>query len=121
MDFVKEQIQIAIAKLRVNVKSLAAEAKIIRHECRQRRNPAVVSELHFHRVGVVRCEARAAQLALAAFRSRQYRSIEGRTKTPPDWGRVEEKIKRAAWHPKVREVALQWVENSKRIASNAAV
>lgn len=72
----------AIHKLRVNVKSLAAEAKIIRQECR-RCGILYEYELTRHRTGRLREEARVAQLAIAFARGRTYRSAEKHTKDPP--------------------------------------
>jgi hypothetical protein len=65
----------AIHKLRVNLKSLTAEARIIRHETR-RAGPAYRDELALHRRGRLREEARYTHLALALLRGRRYRQVE---------------------------------------------
>ncbi len=65
----------AIHALRVNVKSLAAEAKLIRHEER-RAGYQYQTVLALHRRGRVREEARYAQLALAYIRGKKYRDVE---------------------------------------------
>src|SRR5688500_5552827 len=65
----------AIHRLRVNVKSLAAEARIIRQEER-RAGPAYRYEMSAHRRGRLREEARYAQLALAFVRGKPYKSAE---------------------------------------------
>lgn len=65
----------AIHRLRVNVKSLAAEAKLIRHEER-RAGYQYQTELALHRRGRLRMEARYSQLALAFLRGRPYASVE---------------------------------------------
>lgn len=80
--------------LKVKIKSLAAEARIIRMEERrvngrrrwvyEHQGPAKRIEelnrefdgLHYHRVMDVRRESRAAQLAYAFIRGRDYKSIE---------------------------------------------
>ena len=71
----------AIHKLRVNIKSLAAEAKIIRQEAR-RAGPGYREELTSHRRDHLRVESRVAHLALAFARSRAYKSVESGL-TPP--------------------------------------
>jgi len=81
----------AIATLRVNVKSLAAEAKFIRKELARSRKE-IHSCLTTHRKIYVREEARVAQLALAAVRGKPYGVTEWNAKTEPDWGRVWRKV-----------------------------
>jgi hypothetical protein len=81
----------AIATLRVNVKSLAAEAKFIRKELTRSRKE-IHSYLTTHRKVYVRQEARITQLALAAVRGRPYGVTELNAKTEPDWGRVWKKV-----------------------------
>jgi len=70
-----DPVVLTIHRLRVNVKSLAAESRIIRQEER-RCGPLYRSDLHGHRVGRLREESRLAQLALAFVRRRPYRSVE---------------------------------------------
>ena len=53
--------------LRVKLKSLAEEARIIRRE-EQRTHGALRAELHQHRIGVVRNESRATHLAYGFIR-----------------------------------------------------
>lgn len=65
----------AIHTLRVNVKSLAREARIIRQETR-RAGAEYKNTLAHHRRVTVRKEARVAQLALAFVRGRRYRTVE---------------------------------------------
>ncbi len=83
----------AIHKLRVNVKSLAEEARIIRQEAKRcgREYRAV---LDCHRRGRVRDEARIAQLALAYVRGMPYRRVESKAHVMPDVRRLVEKIGR---------------------------
>lgn len=69
----------AIHKLRVNIKSLAAEAKIIRREARRAGN-FYSWQLTEHRRGRLRQEARITHLALAFVRGRAYRSVEQNSK-----------------------------------------
>jgi len=77
-----------IARLRVNVKSLAAEAKIIRQEFRRTK----LQELELHRRGRVREEARYAQLALAFVRGMCYNDVEKKCSKKPDEQRLLKKI-----------------------------
>jgi len=72
-----------IHSLRVNVKSLAMEAKIIRKET-LRAGPAYRCSLHYHRTGRLREEARLAHLALAFVRGRPYKSVEYTASKPVD-------------------------------------
>lgn len=75
--------------LRVKIKSLAEEAKIIRQEERKTRG-LLRDELHLHRVREVRSEARASHLAYGFIRGRTLDQMEKRSELQPDW----EKIKR---------------------------
>jgi len=68
-------VSLAIAKLRINAKSLAQEARIIRQETTKTR-PENRGDLAAHRRGRLREEARLAYLALAFLRNRNYRSVE---------------------------------------------
>lgn len=80
----------AIHCLRVNVKSLAAEAKIIRRETK-RAGSVYRERLVDHRRGKLRAESRATQLALAFLRETPYRSVEN-TKKPVPTGRIRDKL-----------------------------
>lgn len=82
---------LAIHKLRVNVKSLAAEARIIRkEECRC--GIQYQFALREHRRGRVREEARYAQLALAFLRGRRYSQVEHKTGKFLSHDRLQKKI-----------------------------
>ena len=83
----------AIHRLRINVKSLAAESKLIRHE--ERRCGTVYRNmLSLHRRGRLREESRYAQLALAFLRARPYRNVEQSCRENPDCKRLMEKLNR---------------------------
>lgn len=71
----------AIHKLRVNIKSLTAEAKLIRQEVK-RCSPLYMQELTDHRRGRLRQEARLTHLALAYLRGRPYNVVENRSIKP---------------------------------------
>ncbi len=106
-----------VDKLRVNVKSLAAESLVIRREvkracCESRYIRQQfsgeskelsesllycylrVNSLANHRKGPVRQEARLAQLALAFVRGVPYRSVEAKTDNPVNPGEILNKLKR---------------------------
>ena len=91
----------SIRHLKVKIKSLAAEARIIRHEERQVRGLDRVA-LSEHRRGIVRREARSAQLAYGYLRGRLYRQLERTCSTSrpgPDWAAVERLVKRYGDRP----------------------
>ena len=78
--------------LKVKIKSLAEEAKIIRREERLAINRGqflVNDQLHVHRVMDVRSEARSALLAYAFLKRRPYRVVEQEGSKAPDFLRVE--------------------------------
>lgn len=74
--------------LRVKLKSLAAEARIIRHEERRTRG-ALRDELADHRRKVVRQAARNTHVAYALIRGRAIERIEPNAKTEPNWSEVK--------------------------------
>ena len=82
--------------LKVKIKSLAAEAKIIRTE--ERKNPKFRFGLAEHRRTVVRKEARHTLLAYGFLRGKQYQQIESKTHEKPDWARVEKMIEKYGTH-----------------------
>lgn len=84
----------AIHALRVNIKSLAAEARLIRGEIHRTRDAAVKNQLAAHRVHRLRPESRLAHLALAFLRHRDYRTVENRTYRPVDPVRLALKLSR---------------------------
>lgn len=77
--------------LKIKIKSLAAEAQIIRHEEKKYwGGSALRTGLHLHRVHEVRSECRSAGLAYGFLRGKHsYTAIEASTHTKPDWKRVE--------------------------------
>ena len=83
----------SIRFLKVKVKSLAAEARIIRQEER-RSYGQLRNDLHSHRVHHVRREARATLLAYGYARGKTYATMERSPRSVPDWDRVERMIKK---------------------------
>lgn len=75
--------------LKVKIKSLAAEASIIRFEERRSRDSHKRMKLAEHRRGIVRREARHSLLAYGFLRGRAYASMEPTCHTPPSWEAVK--------------------------------
>lgn len=83
--------------LKIKIMSLAAEAKIIRREEKKWPKPRegkglMRMDLYFHRVGIVRTEARSAQLAYGYLRGRPYRRMEAKCYYLPDERRIVEMV-----------------------------
>lgn len=76
--------------LKVKLKSLTAEAQIIRFE--EKRNPDWSGSLAFHRRTVVRREARHTLLAYAFLKGTPYLAVEPKCHTKPDWTKVEKMV-----------------------------
>ena len=71
--------KVNLAKLRIKVKSLAAEAGIIRTE-EKKFVGSDRESLYYHRILDVRNEARATQLAIAWFNNKPYNTVERKCK-----------------------------------------
>ena len=70
----------AFHTLRINIKSLAEEARINREEARIATDVTVMNSIVNHRKGPLRREARYAQLSLAFLRDMPYRRMESKTR-----------------------------------------
>jgi hypothetical protein len=79
--------------LRVKVKSLGDEARIIRKE-ELRTHGQMRFELWHHRVSVVRSEARHAHLALGFIRGRSLEQMEPKSDIPPQWDKIHAMCKK---------------------------
>lgn len=81
--------------LKIKIKSLAAEAQIIRQETRKYPgdHPTRLG-LYNHRIHDVRGESRSALLAYGFLRGRAYARMEVSSYTRPNWKRVEELVKK---------------------------
>ena len=92
--------------LKIKVTSLAAEAVLIRREERKylaaarRRNDAkaraTFESLQSHRKLIVRAECRAAHLARGFLAGVDYRAIERKCHSKPDWAKVQKLVERYA-------------------------
>jgi hypothetical protein len=78
------------AFLKIKIKSLAAEAVIIRQEERKypRKGYNIRWHLKEHRKHDVRDEARDAQLAYGFLRGRMYSTMEAKCHLPPTWSNI---------------------------------
>jgi hypothetical protein len=77
--------------LRVKLKSLAEEARIIRREER-RTNGFLREELHDHRVKNVRQAARNTHLAYGFIRGRTWEQMEATYAVEPDWDSIDKML-----------------------------
>jgi hypothetical protein len=109
-EFVYEAKVAGIHKARVNVKSLAAEARLNRQES-ARCGPEYRDCLAVHRRGRLRSEARYAQLALAFLRGRAYRSVEAKLVRAEkvDGARLTKKIA-GFWYKVTANDVKEWLE-----------
>lgn len=92
--------------LRVKVKSLTAEARIIRVEERKTFG-ALRNELHIHRTLHLRSEARATHIAYGLIRGRTMEQMEPKSYTKPDQDRIGAMVKK--YGPKVAATPLRRV------------
>jgi hypothetical protein len=77
--------------LRVKLRSLAAEARVIKHEERRAkrwRQTAKLEALRDHRIHVVRDEARHSHLAYGFIRGVPYRAMEHKCRHKPELNRI---------------------------------
>lgn len=81
----------SIVYLKVKLKSLAAESKIIRKE-ENKRSGTLRLGLQEHRRGIVREEARHTHIAYGFLKGMPYTKIEQKPKSEPNWDRVAKMI-----------------------------
>ncbi len=84
--------------LKIKLKSLAAEAKIIRKEEKRAKSQSIRESLYRHRIDVVRYEARHTNIAYGFLRGRTYAQIETNPKTPPNWDKIRRMIEKYGTH-----------------------
>lgn len=104
--------------LKIKIKSLAAEAAIIRkEEGRWRGDSEIRYGLHQHRIIDVRREARAAQLAYGFLRGHEYRVMEAKWHEAPDWKRVQYMVEKFCIGDRRDAVQrfAEWVETAKQV------
>jgi len=84
-------------QLKVKIKYLAEEARIIRKEelkAKSFRDRRLYNSLYRHRIDLVRHEARHNQLAYGFLRGRDYAEMEAKTDTPVDFSKIEKLVER---------------------------
>lgn len=80
--------------LKIKIKNLAEEARMIRFQ-EKKNNPGIYTwELRNHRIHDLRREQRATLLAYAFLRGKKYREIEPTAKTEPAWDRVRSMVQK---------------------------
>lgn len=86
------------AYLKVKIKSLAEEARIIRKETKRAKSKSIKEGLALHRKGIVRHEARHTHLAYGFLRGREYRQMEHKAHEAPDWAKVRRMVEKYGSH-----------------------
>lgn len=87
----------ALTQLRVKIRSLADEARVIRDEERRAKDAhdyTLVNSLCNHRKQSVRPEARCALLAYAFLRRMPYERLERDPRSKPNWTRIKKMVER---------------------------
>lgn len=95
---VSERIMDERAYLKVKIKSLAEEARIIRKETKRARLSSIKNGLYRHRIDVVRYEARHTHLAYGFLRGRSYEQMEQKAHVAPDWKKVRKMVEKYGSH-----------------------
>jgi len=103
--------EMIVRRLRVKIKHLAAESRIIRSEERRARNGDVRRSLHNHRVTGLRDEARHTLLTYAAVRGIPYQVVEQRAENAPSWLRIEKMHERMRSFGDMRDVKA-WIQEA---------
>jgi hypothetical protein len=80
--------------LKIKIKTLAAEAQIIRFEENRTINTSKKADLAMHRRGIVREAARNAQLAYGYVRGRSYHQLEAKCHIEPNWKTVKAMVEK---------------------------
>jgi len=83
-----------IIKLKIKLKSLAAESRIIRKEELKNKGKwsHQANDLHYHRVHYLRPITRATHIAYGLLRGMEYLQIEPTSKSQPNWDKVKAMI-----------------------------
>jgi len=106
-------------QLKVKIKSLASEARIIRLEEGRARSPELRYSLTEHRKGIVRYEARHSLLLYGYTHGKEYCQLEKYTKEDPDWKYIKKMSYRFGFVNTDEEVLDGWIERGKKWASYA--
>lgn len=87
------------ACLRVKLKSLAEEGKIIKHEIKRTTRVDLQCTLQVHRTLVVRSEARHTLLAYGFLRGKKYLEIEHKAKEQPNFDKIRKMVEKHGIQP----------------------
>lgn len=116
--------------LKIKIKSLAEEAKLIRAEERKFKKHAEGSigrqifwGLRGHRIKDVRSESRSALLAYGFLRGRSYLQMEPKCEIGPDWKRVEAIVMKYAYGAAAQDVKQRFADwkDGKKADDKAAI
>ncbi len=99
----------SIIFLKIKIKSLAAEATMIRKERNkiEDKSSDIAVQLQFHRTWDVRNESRCANLAYGFLRNRTYHRLEAKCHTLPDWDKTEKMVLRFSSRPSAEKDAIK--------------
>lgn len=92
----------------MKIKSLAEEARIIRHEERKAPDPESRNSLREHRIWDVRREQRSSLLAYGYLRGQAYRQMEPKAHEPPHYQRVAKMIEKFGGGRMPPDVVREW-------------
>lgn len=96
--------------LKVRIKELAEEARIIRaeeHKAKSARKYGELTGLNRHRIDVVRPAARSAQLAYGFLRGRPYRTMERTCRIKPSMKEIRRLVSKYGSEPDTEKVEKQ--------------
>jgi hypothetical protein len=79
--------------LKIKIKSLAAEARIIRREERKTTG-RLREEMYQHRIGIVRQVTRNTLIAYGLIRGQTIEQMEPNRKSDPDWDAIDKMLKK---------------------------
>lgn len=109
----------SILFLKVKLKSLAAESRIIRHQERKT-NGSIRCQLQEHRREVVRYEARHTHLAYGFLKGKPYTMLEQSCKSEPYWPKVLNMVKKYGFefNDEVVKKFDKWTKNELSLVTN---
>jgi hypothetical protein len=102
--------------LKIKIKSLAAESKIIRLEEKRAKRTSIRDGLAEHRKGIVRIESRHTHLAYGFLRGKEYRDIEKTAHEAPNWDKVRSMIQKYGIHSAAYESG-EWAKHKENKAA----
>jgi len=107
-------MQNAITKAIINIKSLAAEAKINRDKCHKTKDRILKNQLSVHRRGPLRFESRLAHLVLAYLKNKPRSFCEPKRKPENERSdlrhRFHRKLERFLGKELTKEEVIEWLK-----------